>query len=85
MFLNEQPAPQNIILNSTVVVKVENGTEATIIVPPELRLTQALFVLLQDAVANQGLKLTHMEISKEHVQELGNLENVALRQEEIVK
>ena len=85
MFLEDRPVPQDINLTSVVKVKIENGSEATIVIPPELRLTQNLLGLLQDAVSSQGYKLTHMEISKEHVQELGNLQNVVLRQEEIAK
>lgn len=85
MFLDNLPAPQNITLNSTVLVKVENGTEATVVIPPEIRLTQNLLALLKDAVSSQGFQLTHMEISKEHVQELGNLKDVVLRQEETTK
>ena len=85
MFLEDQSIAQDIVLTSTVKVKVANLTEATIIVPPELRLTQELLTLLQDAVISQGFKLTHLEVSKEHVPELGNLQNVVLRQEAITE
>lgn len=81
MFIKEELQPQDINLTSVVKVKAIGGQGATAVIPKELRLTQHLVSLLQEAVKTQGFELLHLEITEDHINELGALSNVVLREQ----
>lgn len=81
MFIKEEVQPQDINLTSVVKIKVTEGQGATAVIPKEIRLTQYLVGLLQEAVKAQGFELRHMEITEDHIDELGALSNVVLREQ----
>lgn len=82
MFIKEELQPQDINLTSVVRVKVAGNQGATVVIPKELRLTPYLVGLLQEAVKAQGFELRHMEITEDHIDELGALSNVVLREQD---
>lgn len=82
MLIEDKVVPQDINLNSVVQVKAGEDRKATIVIPKELRLTQELIGLLNQAVQAQGLELSHVEIAQEHLEELKTLSNVVLQEKE---
>ena len=65
----------------TVEVKISKvkDKKASIVVPPEIRLTQDLLNYVNLALAERGLELAHMDISEQHREELGSLPNVVVQ------
>lgn len=81
MLIGNKPAPQDINLTSTIKVEEKEEGKAVITIPAELRLTQELIALINQALLVQGLELVHMNISSRHVEELKDLPNVVLNGE----
>lgn len=81
MLIENKPAPQDINLTSTIKVEEKEAGKAVVTIPAELRLTQELVGLINQALQVQGLELVHMNISAKHVQELKDLPNVVLNGE----
>lgn len=79
MLIEDTITPQDIVLNSVVKLQAGTNRKATVVIPKELRLTQEILSLLQQAVQAQGLELSHVEIAQEHVEELKALSNVILQ------
>jgi hypothetical protein len=74
-------AVESITVNCEVKVNAEDGV-ATVVVPPELRLTERLVSFLHAALAQRDLELKHWTITTpEHEKELENLPNVTMGQE----
>ncbi len=74
---------QDIRLTSTVKVEVINAPEAKVSIPEELRLTESLLRLINDALSAQGLELQHMDIAEVHKNDLEGLPNVVLDEQEV--
>lgn len=64
-----------------LIPKVEDG-KASIIVPPEIRLTPNLIRYIKAALEERGLELAHMEITPEHKRELESIPNVVVQEEQ---
>lgn len=74
--------PDQEALNVNCKVEIEaNKGIATVIVPPELRLTERLVSYLHAALKARDLQLKHWTISPEQEKELGNLPNVVVQDE----
>lgn len=84
MVLDQQEQSNNIeSLQFTAEIRIEaTGKEATIFVPPELRITPALLNYIGAALDYKGLTLKHMNISKEHEKEIAEIPNVVLQKTE---
>ncbi|MEE9529117.1 MAG: hypothetical protein V3V88_03610 [Dehalococcoidia bacterium] len=74
------PAQEALNVNCKVEIEVNKGI-ATVIVPPELRLTERLVSYLHEALKARDLQLKHWTISPEQEKELGNLPNVVVQDE----
>jgi len=72
------PAQEPFTVNCKVEIKAEKGI-ATVIVPPELRLTERLVSYLHAALKARDLELKHWTISPEQEKELENLPNVVIQ------
>ncbi len=71
---------EGITINVDVKVKVFGG-EATVIVPPEIRLTERLVAFLHSALKARDLELKHWTITvPEQEKELENLPNVTMEE-----
>jgi hypothetical protein len=70
---------ETVQFTADIGISVENK-EATVIVPPEIRITQGLLNFIVRMVQERGFTLKHMEISPQHEEELKNLPNVVLEQ-----
>lgn len=66
-----------ITLNLEVGVTADFG-EATVILPPELRLTETVVSKLNSALTARELKLKHWTVSEEQKKDLENLNNVVV-------
>ena len=76
------PAQDALNVNCKVEIEANKGI-ATIIVPPELRLTERLVSFLHAALAQRELELKHWTISTpEQEEELENLPNVTMGQKD---
>ncbi len=75
--MEEQEA---ISVNCKVEVHAEEGI-ATVIVPPEIRLTERLVSYLHAALKARDLTLKHWTINEDQEKELGNLPNVVVQDE----
>lgn len=76
--MNEQ---DSITINIEVKVTSNNVEEATVSIPPEIRLTERLVSFLNDALKARNLKLKHWAITTpEQEKELENLPNVTVGQ-----
>ena len=78
MALDEVIFPQDINLTLSVKVSAGVGNVADIDIPQELRLTEKVFLLLNQLIEAQGLKLGNMNITPLHVEEVKSLTNVLL-------
>ena len=71
---------EGITINIDVKVQASNG-EATVIVPPEVRLTERLVSFLHGALKARDLELKHWTITvPEQEKELENLPNVTMEE-----
>ena len=76
--INMEPH-ENIILNVEVKVEVGENSEATVTIPPEVRLTERLVQYLHEALKARDLELKHWTITTpEQEKELENLPNVVM-------
>lgn len=72
---------ESITINIEVKVEVGANSEATVTIPPEVRLTQRLVQFLHEALKARDLKLKHWTITiPEQEKELENLPNVVMEQ-----
>lgn len=72
---------ENITINIEVKVEVGTNSEATVTIPPEVRLTQRLVQFLHEALKARDLELKHWTITiPEQEKELENLPNVVMEQ-----
>ena len=72
---------KNITINIEVQVAANGVGEATVSIPPEIRLTERLVNFLNEALKARDLQLKHWAITTpEHEQELENLPNVTVGQ-----
>ncbi len=72
---------EGITINIEVKVEVGENSEATVTVPPEVRLTQRLVQFLHEALKARDLLLKHWTITTpEQEKELENLPNVVMEQ-----
>ena len=60
------------------ISKVEDD-RASIVMPPEIRLTPDLLAYIKLALAERGLELAHMDITEVHRKELENLPDVIIQ------
>ena len=75
-----KPENQEVLkLDVEVAVAVE-GDEATIALPPEIRLTERLVAYLAQALNERGLKLRHWTLTPEQQEELKKLSNVVVEE-----
>ncbi len=70
-----------IVINVEIKVSAEDK-QATVIIPPEIRLTERLVSFLNEAVKARDLVLTHWTISPEQEKDLENLSNVVVEETE---
>lgn len=82
VFIEDTTNIQDIKLTSTIQVTVIKDSEANVSVPAELRLTEGLLKLINDALSAQGLELRHMNIAEVHRTDLEGLPNVVLDEQE---
>ncbi len=83
VLIEDNSGVQDIQLTSTVKVEVINTSEAKVSIPEELRLTENLLRLINDALSAQGLELQHMDIAEVHKNDLEGLPNVVLDEQEL--
>ena len=76
------PNPQDIRLTSTIKVEATDAAGAKVTIPEELRVTEGLLKLVNDALSAQGLELQHMDIAEVHKKDLEGLPNVVLDEQE---
>lgn len=76
--IEDIPNPQDIRLTSTIKVEVTDASKAKVTIPEELRVTEGLLKLVNDALSIQGLELQHMDIAEVHKKDLEGLPNVVL-------
>jgi hypothetical protein len=67
-----------ITISLEVGVTADELGEATVILPPELRMTEAVVGKLHSAIRARELELKHWTVSNEQLKELESLSNVVI-------